>query len=125
MTSTSPTDAWPDGPPPAASATAGDVTELRAALDAAMRSKQEELGRLEAGAMAALERTIDRFSTRMALLEERLREARAEADDLRTQVQEATLARQHLERMLSKQDHQLHDLADEIHEHEAGPHRGT
>lgn len=101
---------------------AGDVTELRAALDRALRDKQEELGRLETGALA-LERTIERFSARMALLDEDLREARAEVEGLRAQVRVAELEQHRLERTVHERDVQLQALASQLESHPPG-HRG-
>lgn len=94
----------------------GDATQPAdpAGVESLLKAKDEEIGRLESGALTALERTITRFQGQVDDLKAQLHEATSRSRELDLRVQEETLRATRLETALSQRDETLAGLREEL-----------
>ncbi|MFN8196452.1 MAG: hypothetical protein U0R80_19460 [Nocardioidaceae bacterium] len=83
-------------------------------VDRMLRGKDEQLGRLESGAMSALERTVTRFETQVEDLRAELDEAGTLSRDLDARLGEESMRARHLEEALARRDATLAELRGEL-----------
>jgi hypothetical protein len=92
--------------------------DVRAAVLAVTNQKDAEFGRLESGAVMALERTIASFQARVSDLEARLASSEERRLTLLEQAQDERSRSQRLAAALAERDERVADLSAELkHEH--------
>lgn len=85
-----------------------------ASVEEIIKAKDAEIGRLESGALAALERTISRFQGQVDDLKEQLQQAKVHGRDLDLRVEEEARRAGRLETALTQRDEALAGLREEL-----------
>lgn len=107
-------EAVADAGPVTPSADGSEVPADPAEVAALLRAKDAEIGRLESGALTALERTISRFQGRVDDLEARLKDATSRSRELDARAEEEALRARRLQETLARRDADVAELRDRL-----------